>query len=102
MSRKYLKDITKTRLAEPQQMEDKLRTSDQFLESIIENANVWIDVLDPEENVLIWNRAAEVMSGYSVEEVIGHRKVWEWLYPDEEYRKQITEQVDELLKCGEG
>ncbi len=98
MSRKYLKDITKTRLAEPQQMEDKLRTSDQFLESIIENANVWIDVLDPEENVLIWNRAAEVMSGYSVEEVIGHRKVWEWLYPDEEYRKQITEQVDELTE----
>ena len=49
---------------------------------------MWINVLDQQENVLIWNKAAEVMSGYSVEEVIGHGKVWEWLYPEEDYRNQ--------------
>jgi len=34
MSRKYLKDIPKTRLAEPQQMNDKFRTSGQVMGSI--------------------------------------------------------------------
>ena len=100
MSRKYPKDMTRTRLADPQQMVDKFRTSDQFLESVIENANLWINVLDQQGNVLIWNKAAEVMSGYSVEEVRGHGKVWEWLYPEEDYRNQITEQVANLMKRG--
>jgi PAS domain S-box-containing protein len=40
------------------------------------------------------------MSGYSREEVVGHEKIWEWLYPDQEYRKQITETVNDILQSG--
>jgi PAS domain S-box-containing protein len=78
----------------------ELRRSSQFLETIIENANVWLNVLDNENNVVIWNKAAEIISGYSREEVLGHQKIWSWLYPDDEYRKQITDSVAEVLQHG--
>jgi PAS domain S-box-containing protein len=57
-------------------------------------------VLDENANVVVWNKAAEVISGYSREEVAGHGKIWEWLYPDEEYRKQLTNMVAEVIQRG--
>jgi len=83
------------------QAEEEIRQLSQFQESIIDNANVWLDVLDVDHNVLIWNKAAEAISGYSKEEVVGHAKVWEWLYPDDAYRKALVEQVAAIVEKGE-
>jgi len=69
-----------------------------FQESIIANADIWLDVLDKEANVVMWNKAAEKISGYGSNEVIGHGKVWEWLYPDEEYRALIVEKAAEIIR----
>jgi PAS domain S-box-containing protein len=88
-----IEDIT-----ERKQMEKELSRSNQFLGSVIDNAYVWLNVLDNEQSVLVWNRAAEAMSGYSREEVVGHERIWDWLYPDQEYRKQITETVNDILQ----
>ena len=90
-----LRDIT-----ERKRMEEEHSRSSQFLGGVVENAYVWLNVLDNEQNVLVWNRAAETMSGYSREEVVGHGKIWEWLYPDQEYRKQIMETVTAVLQSG--
>ena len=87
-------------VTERKRMEEELGKLSQFRESIIDNANVWIDVLDENANVVIWNKAAEVMSGYSREEVVGHGKIWEWLYPDEQYRKDLTDLVAEVIQRG--
>jgi PAS domain S-box-containing protein len=76
----------------------EIRRSSQFLGTIIDNANVWVNVLDERKNVVIWNRAAETMSGYSRQEVMGHGKIWEWLYPDQEYRDEITDSVTNILQ----
>ena len=81
--------------------EEEIRKLTQYLESIIDNANVWLDVLDVKANVMIWNRAAEKISRYSREEVVGHGKIWEWLYPDEEYRNQITAKAAAIIEKGE-
>lgn len=59
-----------------------------FSDSIIENVNVWLNVHDNDLNIIYWNKVAEEVSGYSRDEVLGHTKIWEWLYPDEAYRKQ--------------
>jgi two-component sensor histidine kinase len=32
---------------------------------------------------------------------LGHGRIWEWLYPDEGYRKTITEKADAIIKKGE-
>ncbi|KAA0011535.1 MAG: PAS domain S-box protein [Thermoplasmata archaeon] len=89
-------DITKIK-----ETEKEVRKLNQYLESIIENANVWLDVLDEEGNIVIWNKAAEEISGYTKEEVVGHAKIWEWLYPDEEYRKKIFSKEMAMIKEGD-
>jgi PAS domain S-box-containing protein len=79
-----------TDITELKKAQQEIDTLSQFQQSIIDNADVWLDVIDENANVVIWNKAAERISGYSREEVVGHDKIWEWLYPDEEYRRQIT------------
>ncbi len=62
---------------------------DRFSDSIIENVNVWLNAYDTHLNLVLWNPMAEKISGYSAAEVIGHAKIWEWLYPDEAYRQSL-------------
>ncbi|MCH8497750.1 MAG: diguanylate cyclase [Marinobacter sp.] len=72
----------------------------QFRESVIDNASIWINVLDPEGRVVLWNRAAEQISGYRFDQVRGSNRIWEWLYPDVEYRNQIWSVAAEILAAG--
>lgn len=86
-----------TAVADCRRMESTIRELSQFRENVIDNANVWLDVLDAEANVVVWNKAAERISGYSREEVVGHNKIWRWLYPDERYRKKITSTAQAII-----
>lgn len=88
-------------ITESKQAEEKLRHLNQFRESIIDNANIWLNVLDENANVVIWNRAAEKISGYTRDEVVGHGKIWEWVYPDEKYRAEITEKAAAIIQENE-
>jgi PAS domain S-box-containing protein len=68
-----------------------------FRESIVDNANVLIAVLDPSGKIQIWNKAAEMITGYSPGEVIGHSDIWKKLYPDPEYRHSITQKISRII-----
>lgn len=70
----------------------------EFNQSIISNANVWITVLDTKGTILVWNQAAEEISGYSVREVLGHNSIWKQLYPEPEYRKKITGIINFIIR----
>jgi PAS domain S-box-containing protein len=80
---------------------EKIYKLQQFQRNVIDNANIWINMLDNKANVTVWNKVAEKISGYSAQEVIGHSKIWEWLYPDEEYRKEITIKAVAIIEKGE-
>ncbi|TET65101.1 PAS domain S-box protein, partial [Candidatus Aerophobetes bacterium] len=41
-------------VSERKQMEEELRNLNQLRESIIDNANIWLNVLDAKQNVVIW------------------------------------------------
>jgi len=90
----------KLEIAERRRAEEEIRKLSQFQGSVIDNANVWLDVLDAEANVVVWNRAAEEISGYSREEVVGHGKIWEWLYPDDEYRSEVVADTISIIEEG--
>jgi PAS domain S-box-containing protein len=91
-----VRDVTERKRAE-----QELYNLNQFCESIIDDANIWIDVLDTHANVVIWNKAAEKISGYSREEAAGHNKIWTWLYPDDSYRKEIVAKARAIIEKGE-
>jgi len=68
-----------------------------FRESIIDNAFVLIAVLGPKGTILVWNKAAEMITGYAPDEVIGRRDIWKKLYPDAEYRRTITQKISRII-----
>jgi len=73
------------------------REMDAFGRSIIDNANVLMAVMAPQGKVLLWNKGAESITGYSSDEVVGHSTIWKRLYPDAEYRRTITRQIIEIM-----
>lgn len=73
------------------------REAGVFRESIIDNAYVLITVLDPKGNIQVWNKAAEMITGYSPDEVIGRRDIWKKIYPDAEYRRSITQNISRIF-----
>ena len=77
--------------------EDALRTVSQIQLSIIQNANVWLVVIDLHGRILEWNKAAEETSGYTAQEVIGRNAVWKNLYPDTAYRKTVTSTITRII-----
>jgi len=79
----------------------ELKQTSQFLEMVIDNANVWLNVLDNEGNVVIWNKAAEEISGYTRDEVIGNNKIWEWSYPEKSYREKVQTKALAIINRGE-
>ncbi|WP_166268700.1 sensor domain-containing diguanylate cyclase [Marinobacter caseinilyticus] len=80
-----------------QHQREEIRLLSQFQQNVIDNASVWINVLDPQAHVLLWNKAAEKISGYPSHEVIGGDDIWAWLYPDESYRAEITALAGAIL-----
>ncbi|WAC05098.1 MAG: PAS domain S-box protein [Methanoregula sp.] len=87
-----LEDITDRKKAE-----EEIRAMNLFQTSIISNANVLLMVLDPHGNIQTWNQAAEDISGYGEQEVKGNSTVWKKLYPDKEYRKTITKNIERII-----
>ncbi len=77
---------------------EDFRVAHEYEKSIIDNANVWLMVLDPSGRILGWNRAAEQISGYPAAEVIGGNEVWKHLYPEKNYRKEITGKITKIIK----
>jgi len=75
----------------------RLRELDAFRTSVVENANVLIAVLGPKGEIVLWNRAAEEITGYSREEAVGTGRIWKKLYPESAYRKTITQQITAII-----
>lgn len=69
-----------------------------FFETLLMNANVWIAFLDPNGRIIVWNKAAEEISGYAENEVRGSREIWKKLYPDSGYREVVTKKIDDAIQ----
>lgn len=84
-------------ISERKTAEEKFASLLQFQNKMLDTAAIWIDTVDLEGNVLYWNRAAQDISGYSSDEVLGHTGIWKWLYPDAGYRNRILEKGKEVI-----
>jgi PAS domain S-box-containing protein len=71
-----IRDITKRSL-----MEEELKREKDFSKTIIEAADVLIVIVDLERKVMLFNKKAEEVTGYSREEVIG-KELFETVFPE--------------------
>lgn len=78
----------------------QIRELNQFRQSIIESAHVWITCLDSEGRVTLWNRAAEGISGYGRSEILGSDEAWSLLFPDGDDRDRIRRTFREIVEHG--
>ncbi len=77
--------------------EEAAQKNRQFQENVIANATVWISVLAPDGTILVWNDAAEAISGYKKSDVVGKRTIWKQLYPNPEYRRNVTAEITRII-----
>ncbi len=69
----------------------------QFRQAILDNVNVWVSSSDPHFNFLVWNRAAERITGYSAKEVVGNANAWQRLFPGENERERVFDGLKTVL-----
>ena len=93
----FLVGIT-TDITERKRAAEALQHLMEFQDSVITNARVWLSVLDQTGRILRWNTAAEEISGYRSDEVTGKNEIWKLLYPQKEYRKQITDTITRIIR----
>lgn len=78
--------------------EGDIHSLNQYRESVIDDAKIWLSVFDSRGNVVIWNKAAKRISGYSCHEVVELNNIWRWLYPKKAYRKDILDKLKAFIE----
>lgn len=90
-----------TDLTEKKSAEEEINKLTQFLNTVIESANIWLQALDKEGNVTLWNTAAERISGYTRQEVLGNNHYLNWLYPQNKQRELMISETEKLRQGSE-
>jgi len=90
-----IKDVTESLKAA-----EALRQNEERLRLAIQNLPVMIDAFDEDENIIVWNRECERVTGYTAGEIIGNPEAMKLLYPDDEYRDKMLARMRNINnKC---
>lgn len=68
-----------------------------FVDEIINNNSVWISLRNKDGDYIVWNTAAERITGYSSDEVLGHQKILEYLHEDKVYCSEIESKIKHAI-----
>ena len=85
---------------EKESLQNELISLLRFQEEMLDTAVIWINIIDEEGNVTFWNKTAELISGYTAEEVIGNNRIWDWLYPNAGYKKDVLAKAKIIIRNG--
>lgn len=92
----YIEGIIRD-ISENKQLESNLKNTRVFANELIEKASIIITVRDENDEYLVWNAKAEQVTGYTKNEIIGHKNIPKILYPNEKYRDFVKQQSDEYF-----
>ncbi len=75
-------------------VEREITRLNSLLQAIIDNAATWFAVVDENEELIIWNRAAAEISGYSADGLPSLGELMRALYPDDDVRAEAYAQAE--------
>ncbi len=101
-SLKKVNEELRTELHNSKDAENEIQRLNQFQENVIDSADIWLHVLNENFEIVIWNKAAERISGYEKDEVIGNEKIWHFLFPDNDSRAKTIKYFHNALELNEG
>ena len=80
------------------QVDENSQPETALYESVLHHANIWINTCDENSRILLWNKTAENISGYSADEVLGNASIWKKLLPDKKIRKDFLSRITAIKK----
>ena len=93
-------DIT-NRIENEQNFQEKqksLMISETRWRLVIENLPFMIIAVDTDNNIVLWNRKCEQVTGYPAAEIVGSPQAWELLYPNAIYREHLFRVAQDISK----
>ncbi|OHB58052.1 MAG: hypothetical protein A2Y07_00805 [Planctomycetes bacterium GWF2_50_10] len=90
-----LLDVTENKIAQ-----EEIGALSQFRQTVIDGADILLTVMDTDGKIVLWNRAAENITGYSREDMIGKFRPWRLLYPRSDYYENSIKPAIEALENG--
>ncbi len=73
----------------------ELLDQERKLGTLVNNMPVMIEAFDEDGNIVFWNRECEMVTGYSADEILRNPEAMSLLYPDAEYRRDISNDIRE-------
>lgn len=80
-------------LTDKYDIQKQLKRINYLMDVIIDNANVWISYTNENNKQIIWNKAAENITGYSRTEAFKAPEIWKKLIPDDTYRETFEREI---------
>ena len=87
-------------LAQRDEARKALEWQKNYYETLLDDANVWIEAIDNDARLVLWNKKAEEITGYKRDEIVGSIKKWSLLYTDPSYRNKIMRLSKKLITTG--
>jgi len=77
---------------------NEVREFNQFLQKVISNAGVSLQVLNINKEIMLWNKASELLTGYTQDEILSASDAWSKLIPNDKQRNSLLNKIEQVIQ----
>lgn len=85
-------------ITQEKELARKMKELEVLRDVIIDDSDVWVSAYNAEHKLVMWNHAAESITGFSSEEVMQIEHVFKMLTSDSKYVKKVNDAFGEIIR----